>query len=106
MLMFGGGGIYVEALQDVAFRIAPISRTVARELVAETVAGRLLTNPRGGEPGDIEALVDLILKTSDLAMVAPELGEFELNPVIVHPFGQGVMAVDARAIFNHFPTLG
>jgi len=98
LLMFGGGGIYVEALQDVAFRIAPLSRATAGAMIAETVAGRLLTSPRGGKPGDVEALVDLILKTSDLAMAAPELSEFELNPVIVHPLGLGATAVDARAI--------
>ena len=98
MLMFGGGGIYVEALKDVAFRIAPFTRTDARNMIAETVAGRLLTNPRGGEPGDIDAVVELILKVADLALAVPELSEFELNPVIVHLAGHGATVVDARAI--------
>ncbi len=67
-------------------------------MIEETVAGRLLANPRGGEPGDINAVVELILKVADLALSAPELSEFELNPVIVHPAGYGATVVDARAI--------
>ncbi len=100
MLMFGGGGIYVEALKDVAFRIAPCTRADARDIIDETVAGRLLTHPRGGEPGDVESLLDLMLKVAVLALTAPELNEFELNPVLVHPVGHGVTAVDARAILQ------
>ena len=103
MLMFGGGGVYVEALKDVAFRIAPLSRADARNMIAETVAGRLLAAPRGGPPGDIDAVAELILKVADLALAAPDLAEFELNPVIVHPAGGGVTTVDARAILQTQP---
>lgn len=104
MLMFGGGGIYVEALKDVAFRIAPLIRADARAMIAETVAGRLLAHPRSGSPGDIDAVEELILKVAGLALAAPELSEFELNPVIVHPAGSGATAVDARAILQSIPT--
>ncbi|HEY53544.1 MAG TPA: acetate--CoA ligase family protein [Caldilineae bacterium] len=103
MLMFGGGGVYVEALKDVAFRIAPLSRADARNMIAETVAGRLLAAPRGGPPGDIDAVAELILKVADLALAVPDLAEFELNPVIVHPAGGGVTTVDARAILQTQP---
>ena len=100
MLMFGGGGVYVEALKDVAFRIVPLTRADALAMIEETVAGRLLAKPRGGSPGDIDAVVELILKVADLALAAPELDEFELNPVIVHPVGRGATAVDVRAFIR------
>jgi len=99
MLMFGGGGVYVEALRDVAFRIAPLGEDEARAMIAETVAGRLLLHgARGRKPGDVQALVDLILRVAQLALATPTLAEFELNPVIVHPAGQGVTVVDARGL--------
>jgi acyl-CoA synthetase (NDP forming) len=99
MILFGGGGIYVEALRDVAFRIAPFSDDEARQMIRETVAGRLLMyGARGQRPGDVDALVQLIQQVAALALAVPELAEFELNPVIVHDPGQGVTAVDARAV--------
>ncbi len=101
MLMFGGGGVYVEALRDVAFRIAPLSAEDARAMIAETVAGRLLMyGGRGRKPGDVAALAALIQQIAAMALSIPELREFELNPVIVHPAGQGVTVVDARAILQ------
>ncbi len=99
MLMFGGGGVYVEALRDISFRIAPLGEREARAMIAETVVGRLLLRgARGQKPGDAEALIDLIVRVSQLVMATPAFSEFELNPVIVHPAGQGVSVVDARAI--------
>ncbi len=101
MLMFGGGGVYVEALRDVAFRIAPFDAEEARAMIAETVAGRLLMfGARGRVPGDVDALVRLLQLVAGLALAAPMLREFELNPVIVHPAGQGATVVDARAILG------
>jgi acetyltransferase len=100
LLMFGGGGVYVEALRDVAFRIAPLAADDARAMIAETVAGRLLMHgARGQRPGDVKALAMLIEQVAALALAAPELNEFELNPVIVHPAGSGLTVVDARAVF-------
>ena len=99
MVMFGGGGVYVEALRDVSFRIAPFSDEQARQMLGETVAGRmLLFGARGRRPGDVDALAALIRRVAALALAIPELAEFELNPVIVHEPGQGVTVVDARAV--------
>ncbi len=99
MIMFGGGGVYVEALRDVAFRIAPFDAEEARAMIAETVAGRLLLHgARGRRPGDVAALAELIMQVAALALAIPELSEFELNPAIVHPAGRGVTVVDARAL--------
>ena len=101
MILFGGGGVYVVALRDVAFRIAPFSDEEARQMLSETVAGRmLLYGARGRRPGDVEALVQLIHQVAALALAVPELAEFELNPVIVHGRGQGVTVVDARAVMG------
>ena len=102
LLLFGGGGIYVEAFQDVAIRVAtpasPLARADVQAMIEETVAGRLLAGTRGQPPGDIDALVDLILRLAALAATHPELDQLEFNPVIVHPAGQGVKVVDARAM--------
>ncbi len=101
MVMFGGGGVYVEALRDVSFRIAPFSDEEAQRMIAETVAGRMIMfGARGQRPGDVQALVSLIQRIAALALAIPEIEEFELNPVIVHAPGQGVTVVDARAILR------
>ncbi len=100
LILFGGGGVYVEALADVAVRVAPIDREQAAAMIAETVVGGLLAGARGRSPADIPALTDLIVRVSDLACAAPELAEFELNPVLVHPATEGVTAVDARAVLG------
>ncbi len=99
MILFGGGGVYVEALRDVAFRIAPFDDEEARRMMGETVAGRMLMHGgRGRRPGDVDALVQLMQRVAALVLAVPELAEFELNPVIVHDPGQGVTVVDARAM--------
>jgi acetyltransferase len=101
MIMFGGGGVYVEALRDVSFRIAPLGEGDAPTMIAETVAGRLLMHgARGQRPSDVDALAMLIRQVAALSLAVPELAEFELNPVIVHPAGQGVTVVDARALLD------
>ena len=98
MLLFGGGGVYVEAFADFALRTAPLSVTEARAMMAETVAGRLLEGARGRPPADLDALAHLMARIAGLACAAPELAEIEFNPVIVHPAGQGLTIVDARAL--------
>ena len=101
LILFGGGGVYVEALRDVAFRIAPFADEEARRMIGETVAGRvILFGARSKRPGDVDALVALIQRVAALALAVPELVEFELNPVIVHEPGQGVTVVDARGVLQ------
>lgn len=100
LLMFGGGGVLVEALKDVAFGIAPLSRREVSDMIERTVSGRLLAGYRQQAPADQEALIDLILKMTNLALAVAEIEQIELNPVIVHPRGQGVTVVDARAILR------
>ncbi len=100
LIMFGGGGILVEALQDVAFGIAPLSAEQIRELIMQTTTGRLLAGYRHQPPADVDALVNLIQQVAALAMAVPHMIEFELNPVIVHPRGRGLTLIDARAVLR------
>ena len=98
VLMFGLGGIAVEILQDVAFRIAPLTKRDAREIVQEIKGYKLLTGYRNTQAVDLAALEELILKVSDLADTTPELGEMDLNPVMA--YADGVIAVDARIVLT------
>jgi acetyltransferase len=96
MLMFGLGGIYVEALKDVTFRIAPISRREAEEMISEIRAYPLLRGVRGERPTDLNAITDALLRVSQLVTDFPEIVELDINPLMVHE--QGAVAVDMRLV--------
>jgi acyl-CoA synthetase (NDP forming) len=96
ILVAGLGGVTVELLRDVAFRLTPVSDSDAREMLAGLRTAKLLDGFRGSAPADRQALVDAILKLSALVESVPELLELELNPVKVLAPGQGVVVVDAR----------
>jgi len=96
MLMFGLGGTLVEVLGDVVFRLAPIHRLDAAEMVRGIRGFRLLTGVRGAPPADLGALEDVLLRISRLATDFPEIAELDLNPVLA--FADGVRAVDARVM--------
>ncbi len=98
LMMFGLGGIYVEALKDVSFRIAPFSRQEAREMIAEIRSYSLLKGVRGEKPSDIEAIVDTLLRLSQLVTDFPEIMEMDINPLIVFEAGRGVVGVDMRLV--------
>jgi acetyltransferase len=100
LVMFGLGGIYVEALADVSFRLAPLSRTDAGEMIDEVRSARLLKGLRGAAPADRQALVDVLLRVSQLAADCAEIQELDINPLLVLPQGQGALAVDARIILG------
>jgi len=98
LVMFGLGGVYVEVLEDVAFRLAPLSESDAREMVMETAAGRLLSGVRGQPARDVEAVTDAIRRVGQLMTDLPELSEIDLNPLIVGEKGVGAWAVDVRIV--------
>ncbi|MDP2183079.1 MAG: acetate--CoA ligase family protein, partial [Actinomycetota bacterium] len=96
LLMFGLGGIYVEVLQDVTFRLCPVTHREAHEMLSEVRSFGLLRGARGQRPADLEALADILVRVSVLASETPEILELDLNPVIVGDVGQGAMAADVR----------
>ena len=96
LIGFGLGGIYVELLGDVRFRIAPLTDRDADELLREIRGYKLLQGYRGQPAADIDALRDVLLRVSRLADDVPEIVELDLNPVIVLPAGHGCRIVDAR----------
>lgn len=96
MVMFGLGGIYVEVLKDVSFRIAPLSVESADAMIREIRSFPLLRGVRGEAPADIEGIRDALVRLSQMAMDFPEIVEADINPLLVCPEGQGVVAVDAR----------
>jgi acetyltransferase len=98
LLMFGLGGIYVELLKDVAFRVAPFDRAEALAMVAETHAGKLLAGLRGQPPADIEAVAEVIERVAQLALDYPQIQEIDVNPLLAYPAGQGALAVDVRMV--------
>jgi len=97
-LMFGLGGIFVELLKDVTFRVAPITEQEAREMVAGVKAYPLLTGYRNTPAADIQAIVEVLVNTCRLVMEHPEIKELDLNPVMV--YGKGAKTVDARIILE------
>lgn len=97
-LMFGLGGIFVEVLKDVSFRIAPLTEYDARDMIQEIKGYPILTGIRGQKPADIDSLVDIILKVSKLVTEHPEIEQLDLNPIFVYP--QGAKIVDARIILS------
>jgi acetate---CoA ligase (ADP-forming) len=98
VLTVGAGGTAVELARDVAIRLAPLTRAEARAALDETVVGKMLTQPRGRAPGNVEALIDVMLGLSDCILANPELAEVELNPVFVDE--NGAVAVDARGFLT------
>ncbi|HEY5889477.1 MAG TPA: GNAT family N-acetyltransferase [Acidimicrobiia bacterium] len=96
LVVFGLGGIYVELLKDVAFRIHPLTDVDAHEVIRETKGFKILEGYRNQPVGDVAALEDAILRVSGLISAVPELVEMDLNPVKVHGPGAGVTVVDAR----------
>jgi acyl-CoA synthetase (NDP forming) len=98
VLMFGLGGIFVEVLKDVAFRIVPLERRDAREMIREIKGYPLLEGYRGQEPADVAYLEELLLKLSHFAEEHPEVREVDLNPVFA--YRDGALAVDARVVLE------
>lgn len=98
VLMFGLGGVFVEVLKDVAFRIVPLNRRDASQMIREIKGYPLLEGYRGQEPANITALEDLLLKLSDFVDKNPKIKEMDLNPIFAYK--DSALAVDARVILE------
>ena len=96
VLMFGLGGVFVEVLKDVAFRIVPIEASDAEDMINEIKGKKLLEGYRGQEPADVACLQQMLLKLSDFVNATPEIEEIDMNPVFAYK--DGAVVVDARII--------
>lgn len=98
LVLFGLGGIYVEVLKDVTFRIAPVPVHEAKAMPGEIRTYSLLRGVRGEQPADISAIVNAILRVSQLVTDFPEIVEMDINPLVVH--ADGAVAIDARMVLE------
>lgn len=98
MLMVGLGGVYVEVLKDISFRILPITPSDAANMLRELETYKLLEGVRGEKPGDLGALVEVLLRVSQLVCDFPQIVEMDINPLELYPRGEGCKAVDARMV--------
>jgi acetyltransferase len=97
LVMFGLGGIFVELMRDATFKLAPLCREEALEMIRGIKAYPFLAGFRGEKGVDVDALVDILIRVSNLACEHPEIQEMDLNPVFAYPEGQRPVVVDARA---------
>ena len=96
VLVYGLGGIFTELMRDVSFRVAPIARDEALEMIRETRSYKILSGARGREPGDIEGLADCLVRLGALLHDHPEIAEVDINPLMVT--ANGCLAVDALIV--------
>lgn len=100
LVTFGLGGIYVETLKDVTFRIAPFSRQEAEEMLTEIRSHALLDGVRGAAPADKSAIVETLLRVAQLVQDFPEITELDINPLMVYSQGAGAVAIDMRLVLK------
>ncbi|HEV8387893.1 MAG TPA: acetate--CoA ligase family protein [Nitrososphaera sp.] len=100
VIMFGLGGIYVEVLKDVVFRVAPINEREAMSMVQSIKTIKLLKGVRGEKPSDLKAIADSLQRLSQLLVDFPEIKEFDINPLLVLEEGKGARVVDSRIILK------
>ena len=98
VIMFGLGGVFVEVLKDVAFRIVPIETSDAEDMINEIKGKKLLEGYRGQDPADVACLQQMLLKLSDFVNTTPEIEEIDMNPVF--SYKDGAVVVDARIILS------
>lgn len=96
VIMFGLGGIFVEICSDVSFRVTPVDRDMAREMVLEIRGSPIIEGARGRESADLEAIIDVITALSSMLEKNPDITEIDINPLIV--YSRGSVAVDARML--------
>jgi len=100
LMMFGLGGTFVELFKDVQFRLAPMWKVTAEEMVRSIKSFKKLDGFRGTPKRDIAAIIDVILRTSAMVVNHPEIAEFDINPLIVHAEGKGASVADSRVMLR------
>jgi acetate---CoA ligase (ADP-forming) len=100
VIVFGIGGLYVEVIGDVVLRVAPINRAEARSMIEEIKGIKLLQGVRGQKASDLEAIVDTLIRLSDLLTDFPQIAEIDINPIMVYEAGSGCQVLDARIVLE------
>jgi acetate---CoA ligase (ADP-forming) subunit beta len=100
VLMFGLGGVFVEILRDVSFRICPINKEEAVKMINEIKGHKILKGARGNQALDVDAIADLLVRISQLVTEQPDIAEIDLNPVRVYE--EGLTVLDARVLRKMF----
>jgi len=100
VVMFGIGGIFVEIFKDVSFKVAPVKKEDALEMIYEIKASKLLLGARGRKPADIDSLAETIVKLSNLALDNPNIKELDINPLIILDQGKGCFVADAKIVLE------
>jgi acetyltransferase len=100
LMMFGLGGTLVEVLKDVSFRLAPMWEISAERMVREIRSFKVLDGFRGSPPSDVDAIVDTLLRLSQMVCNHPEISELDINPLIVHAKGKGCSVADSRVMLR------
>lgn len=100
IILFGLGGIFVEALEDVVWRVAPFGYDTAKDMIVGIRGNRVLSGIRGARPSDTDAVADLLIRLSRLMVECTRIQEIDINPVMVFPEGEGAQALDARIILG------
>ncbi len=101
VLLFGLGGIYVEVLKETSLRVAPINRSEASEMISELKGSAILKGVRGEKPSDLEALIEMLLRLSQIMIDFPEIEGMDINPVMA--LEKGAVGVDARILLSKGP---
>jgi acyl-CoA synthetase (NDP forming) len=96
--MFGIGGIFTEIYDDVAFRVAPIDKIDALNIIRELRGSKILEGARGKPPADLDLIINVLINASNLMMEHNAISQLDLNPVIV--YSDGVCAVDSRIVLR------
>jgi acyl-CoA synthetase (NDP forming) len=100
IVMFGLGGIYVEIMRDIAFRAFPLGRQETLKMISQIRSYPLLLGVRGEKRKDIETVADTIIKVGTILQKCQDISDIEINPLVVHDRGEGVMAVDTRILLT------
>ena len=100
IILVGSGGVEVELQRDVSMGIAPLTKSQAERIIDDTQAGKRLKGWRNIPPADRKAVIEIILRISQLACDFPEISELEINPLFVLPEGDDAFAIDVRGVVD------